>query len=117
MIYFAIFTSVYSADIFLSENYSEFYASKRSDLVIRSINIRYSLKNLCVIYIMIAVQKKGNKWYLHEIAFVGIAKSENIWYYVTKILMQIFYARYNTVHSANQGQFRLTLKRRKTNER
>jgi hypothetical protein len=47
---------------------------------------------------MIAVQKKGNKWYLHEIAFVGIAKSENIWYYVTKILMQMIFARDNTIY-------------------
>ena len=30
---------------------------------------------------MIAVQGKWNKWYLHEIAFAGIAKSEDFWYY------------------------------------
>ena len=101
----------------MSEKFSEFYAVKRRNSVSRSTDAGYSLTIICVIYIMIAVQARGNKWYLHEITFMGIAKSENIWYYVTKILMQIFYARYNTVHSENQGQFRLTLKRRKTNER
>ena len=40
----------------------------------------------------------GNKWHLHEITLMGIAKSENKWYYVTQILIQMIFARDNTIY-------------------
>ena len=47
------------------------------DAMIGNANAGLSLTVICVIYIMIAVHEMGNKWHLHEIASVGIAKSEN----------------------------------------
>ena len=44
--------------------------------MIGNANAGLSLTVICVIYIMIAVHEMGNKWHLHEIASVGIAKSE-----------------------------------------
>ena len=47
---------------------------------------------------MIAVHEMGNKWHLHEITLMGIAKSENKWYYVTQILIQMIFSRDNTIY-------------------